>query len=104
MTDVQQVLKEFTKTKEMTFAWAFRGVLAALVGLSIYVFHLAENKLNDVSTKLDDGAVQFPKLNTLVQTQFAKYDEIREVRDIQVRGLTSEVADHENRIRTLERK
>ncbi len=100
----RSVLKEFTKTPEMTLAWGFRLLLWATITASGIIGKIAWARLDSISDDLKVGVAQFQSLNTTVQTTIAKYDSLRELRDNEIKGITAEVNDHENRIRVLEKR
>ncbi|HEX5228763.1 MAG TPA: hypothetical protein VFW44_13685 [Bryobacteraceae bacterium] len=103
MAEMNGVLREFTKSKEMAFAWAFRLMLMLVIALSGIAGRLAWQKLDAVEKQGVVSAAEFTKLNVAVQSAFARYDETKILRDQQVQGITTELGDHETRIRALER-
>lgn len=104
MADVNGVLREFTKSKEMAFAWAFRLLLMTVIAITGVAGRLAWEKLDTVSQQIGVSQSEFQKLNVAVQAAFARYDETKILRDQQVGQINTELSDHEARIRVLERK
>jgi hypothetical protein len=110
---MNDVLGEFTKTKEMALAWAFRGVLALLVATGSTLMWMAWGELQDVKTDLKHNAkIQWQAITTLTNNQnqaaaasavmaTTLSDHIKQEAQI-VDDLHSEVKDHETRIRALE--
>ena len=110
---MNDVLKEFTKTKEMAFAWAFRAALGLAVTAGTGILYMAWGSLQEVRTDLKHNAeIQWTAIATLTanQNQAAANaavmsttlaDHIRQEAQV-VDDIHAEVKDHEARIRTLE--
>lgn len=114
--------KDITETKERAASWVFRGLIAIIMGMASVIGVLSWNALDRVAHTVDENGRQtstkIEKLSNEIQQIANDGKDAR--RDIGVLSqtvtdhihaddatdnrITSELADHEQRIRSLEHK
>jgi hypothetical protein len=110
---MNDIIAEFTKTKEMALAWIFRAGMAVILSLGTGMLWLARDELQEVKSDLKHNAeISWTAISTLTANQnqaaanaavmsTSLVDHIKQESQV-IDDIHAELKDHEARIRGVE--